>query len=84
MLISQHKKYVVASSKTGGPGFCVPKFTDNALANRDCLTDKLSCNTKASGVCTNNPKTPPIDKSTTLSMNNNETPYVLQDYSKFI
>lgn len=78
------QKVCGSSSKTGGPGYCVPKFTDNALANRDCLTDKLSCNTQPSGVCTNDPKTKPIDKSTTLSMNNSETLYVLQDYSKFI
>lgn len=73
------------SGPNSGPGYCVPKFTDKALANRDCLTDKLSCNTQPSGICTNDPKAKqPSDKSTTLSLNNSETPYALQDYSKFI
>jgi hypothetical protein len=72
------------SGKNGGPGYCVPKFSDKKLANRDCLTDKLICNTQPSGVCTNDATTKPTDTSTTLSINNNESPFILQDYSKFI
>lgn len=76
---------VCGNSSKIAPRYCVPKFTDKALANRDCLTDKLSCNTQPSGNCVIDPTLKqPSDQSTTLSMNNNETPYILQDYSKFI
>lgn len=46
----------------GKSKYCIPRYSDSDLANRDCTIDK-NCNTKISGVCSNELPQPSSQKT---------------------